>query len=350
MRRFSINQISKKEIGAIPITLKASWKIGMRHSLLTLGSGFILLVLLLVFPLACSNKSTVAIIRFTPQTPTPTATTTPTVTTTPAVTMPSYVNQWSFGSGFPMDMAVNGSTLYLAACSYDFELFNLGNLSTPVNTWSGYGSTVFAWVQGVAVNPLNGNVYVLDYGADTVYQFTSAGAAVNASTYPFNNPYDIATDSSGNYYVPDMANAAVYEFNPSNTLLKTWTTAGPNAFVWPSAVAFDSLNNIYIADASAEKLYELQAGTNTLLNTWSLPNYALFYQMAINGSGLVYAPDFNNQIVEEFIPGTSGPVTTWNGSQGGGTAFTGPVGIVILPNGNILVSDYYSDLLEEYSP
>jgi DNA-binding beta-propeller fold protein YncE len=115
-------------------------------------------------------------------------------------------------------------------------------------------------------------------------------------------------------------------------------------------VVLDSSNNLYIADAGTGNIYELQSGTNTLLNTWTFTAFDSVFQMAISSNGTLYAADYVSGLVDEYVSGTSAPIITWNGSQGGGMKFAEPDGIVFLPNGNILVSDAQNDILEEYQP
>jgi DNA-binding beta-propeller fold protein YncE len=246
----------------------------------------------------------------------------------------------------------NNTTLYVSAYT-TVDVYNVSNLSTPSAEWTGYGSGNFLHLFGVAVNPQNGDVYVDDAGVSVVYQFTSAGATVSASTYGFKLPTCVAADSSGNYYVADLDNSAVEEFTPGNAAVTTWTAAGTYTLLSPSAVALDSSNDLYIADENAARIYELAAGTNNLLNYWTMPGKDEVLQMAVDANGLVYVADMNTLKVEEYLPGIQGggPVAAWNGSQGAGTAFEAPMGIIILPtSGDILVSDYSANLLEEYKP
>jgi streptogramin lyase len=271
------------------------------------------------------------------------------MTPTPVPT-PSYVGQWAIVSGGkPWTMALFGTTLYVTG-GENIDVYSTSDLSTTTAQWVQYGSISFETTVGVAVNPKNGNVYFGDATANTVYQFTSTGVTVSVSTYGFNSPRGMVADTNGNYYVADEGNSRVEEFTPGNTLVTTWTAAGTHSLNSPEAVALDASNNLYIADGNPGRIYELAAGTNTLLNTWTFTAFDGVEQMAVNASGLVYAADFTSAKVEEYMPGIPGPVVSWNGSQGGGTAFGSAGGIVILPNGNILVADYEGTRLEEYAP
>jgi hypothetical protein len=141
-----------------------------------------------------------------------------------------------------------------------------GNLLSPP---SPFGS---AFYSGVAVNPTNGDVYVLGeegFGTPTkifVYD-PNTGAPVGA---PFEVPasrnafglltdVQIAADSAGDVYVPQplkeepassgtfVPNDEVHEYSPSGTLLKTFTGSGAGALKEPTGVAIDSSGNLWVA-------------------------------------------------------------------------------------------------------
>jgi streptogramin lyase len=231
------------------------------------------------------------------------------------------------------------------------------NFNTPTNQWISYGSTAFISPQTQAVNPVNGNVYVLDGGsggAQVVYQFTSTGGLVNHSTTAFNTIQDVETDSAGNAYVVDQGGATLYELNSSMGVVKTWTAAGSTAFSSLFSVALDSSNNIYVCDNGSapghNHIWELNAGAGTtVVNTWNTPSGNFIYQMCVNPSGTVYAVDEGVVGLEKYVPGTPTPVT-FTGSEGGGTAFSAPDGVCFLPNGDLLVADFSINKLEEYTP
>ncbi len=129
-------------------------------------------------------------------------------------------------------------------------------LSPPSPFGSEYNS-------GIAVNPVNGDVYVL--GQEVIF-----GGAAKIFTYdpntgaPVGTPFEvsssfnlsglvtdvqIATDSKGNVYVPVVPQNEVLEYSPSGTLLKTFTGsgAGAGALTEPTAVAIDSSGNLWVA-------------------------------------------------------------------------------------------------------
>ena len=303
-------------------------------------------------------------------TPTPTHTSTATLTRTPtssptvtdtvtATATPTFhwVNSWPLNSPFGLACNRAASVVYATLPSQVDIFDSVTNFNTPTNQWISYGSTAFISPQTQAVNPVNGNVYVLDGGsggAQVVYQFTSTGGLVNHSTTAFNTIQDVETDSAGNAYVVDQGGATLYELNSSMGVVKTWTAAGSTAFSSLFSVALDSSNNIYVCDNGSapghNHIWELNAGAGTtVVNTWNTPSGNFIYQMCVNPSGTVYAVDEGVVGLEKYVPGTPTPVI-FTGSEGGGTAFSAPDGVCFLPNGDLLVADFSINKLEEYTP
>jgi DNA-binding beta-propeller fold protein YncE len=134
-------------------------------------------------------------------------------------------------------------------------------LSPPSPFGSGYYS-------GVAVNPTNGDVYVLGQEGFSppvkifVYD-PHTGAPVSSFEVPASGNFfgltnvQIAADSAGNVYVPVVSENKVLEYNPSEcpalpapcalTPLKTFTGSGAGALKEPTGVAIDSSGNLWVA-------------------------------------------------------------------------------------------------------
>ncbi|MBU6428513.1 MAG: DUF839 domain-containing protein [Cyanobacteria bacterium REEB65] len=122
---------------------------------------------------------------------------------------------------------------------------------------------------GVAVDT-SGNVYVSDWGGQTIRKITSAGTVstlagngsvglVNGagSSAEFWQPYHIAVDSSGNVWVADQLNFCIREINPSgsvSTFAGGSTSANIDgtgvgaAFAQPMGIAIDTSGKMWVAD------------------------------------------------------------------------------------------------------
>jgi len=262
------------------------------------------------------------------------------------------VGSWAFTGAYSLACNQATSVVYVSQVnggSTGLAVFNsISSFTTPSSTWSSYPSYPFYSVEAAAVNPTNGNVYVMDNSYTQVFEFTSAGSAVNLSQ-GFTGPTDVETDSLGNFYVVDSGVNTLYKINSSMAQLNSWTAVGGHSFTTnTSAVALDSSNNIYVADTAG--IWEMSSA-GVSIASWTLPSSGFITQMAVNPSGAIFAADNGTGYVDEYIPGTSTYKNRWTGSTtGGGTNFTYLWGICLLPGGNLLTSDNSGNLLQEYAP
>lgn len=139
-----------------------------------------------------------------------------------------------------------------------------GNLLSPP---SPFGSEHYS---GVAVDPGNGDVYALGeekpFGTAQIFAYDPATGA------PVGTPFEVATsrnlqgyftdaqiaaDSAGDVYVPNVSENEVLKYGPSGTLLATFTDSG--ALDQPIGVAIDSSGNLWVADAGNGRIVELDS-------------------------------------------------------------------------------------------
>ena len=164
-------------------------------------------------------------------------------------------------------------------------------LGQPGPTYSnslGIGAKGLALPAGLAVNPLNGDLYVADFGDNRVVRFPAPFSnpsriepdavfgqpnfttitAAAASATSLNAPRAVAFDSSGNLWVSDSGNHRILRFAAS--VLNSQTTPAADTVIGqkdfysnlanqggtvsnaglntPSGLAFDSQGNLYVAD------------------------------------------------------------------------------------------------------
>lgn len=142
---------------------------------------------------------------------------------------------------------------------------------SPVNKFDASGDLLAppspfgtAFHSDVAVNPTNGDVYALNAIASTIEVFDPNSGA-ELSSFPITPSHNfgpftlvqIATDSSGDVYVPVVPNNEVQEYSSTGTLLNTFTGSGAGTLSKPVGVAVDSSGDLWVADGGNNRLQEL---------------------------------------------------------------------------------------------
>lgn len=145
------------------------------------------------------------------------------------------------------------------------ELDSLGTFVKQFNTAN--GATFFA-PQYVAIDSA-GNIWISDSGNQRVIVLNSAGTfvkqlglctmgacGVSGNNGAFNNPSGIAFDTNGNAWISDKNNNRVEEFNSLGYVSQVGCGTGScpggtgnGALDFPTGVAVDTFNKIYVVDS-----------------------------------------------------------------------------------------------------
>jgi DNA-binding beta-propeller fold protein YncE len=123
---------------------------------------------------------------------------------------------------------------------------------------------------GAAVNPVNGNLYVLEALSPETFapgiavyepstgKFISSFTVASPRNFIIFSILQIASDSSGNVYVPGEND--ILEYSEAGTLLKTFTGSGAGALKEPTGVAVDQKSgDLWVADAGNNRIVELDS-------------------------------------------------------------------------------------------
>ena len=236
----------------------------------------------------------------------------------------------------------------------------------------------------------NDNLYVADYGNDTIRKITPAGVVTTfaglagsvgstdgtGSAARFNGPFALAFDGSGNLYVADRWNETIREITPGavvttiagsvGSIGSTDGTGTAARFNGPAGIALDPSGNIYVADTSNSTIRKIAPGgvVTTLAgvagffgSTDGTGSAAVFNNpssMVLGANGNFYVTDNGSYVVRMVTPG--GTVTTVAGLAGyqGSTDGTGsaarfyrPQGISSDSGGNVYVADDGNDTIRK---
>ena len=263
-----------------------------------------------------------------------------------------------------------------------FASFNNGPIS----------SALFNNPNGVAFDPSNGNLFVVDKGNSMIRLIekssgnvsTVAGNGIQgyqdgpASSAEFTNPNGIAFDpSNGNIFVADTLSCFIRLINVTSLTVSTIAGSGfygyqdgpasSAEFRNPNGIAFDPSNgNIFVADTFSNmiRLINMSSSTVSTISGDGLFGYlngpalqAQFnvpYGIVLDPSnGNLFIADTGNNVIR-LIEKSSGNVSTIAGNGNpafsDGPAFSAefnnPYGIALDPfNGNIFVADTFNNAI-----
>lgn len=284
----------------------------------------------------------------------------------------AFVTRWgSSGTSdgqfaYPAGVTVDGSGNVYVADTFNQRIQKFTSAGVFVAKWgsSGSGPGLFNYPLAVAADAL-GRVYVADQSNHRIQKFTGAGAYVTAwgsngsGPGQFNLCTGVAVDAAGNVYAVDQGNHRVQKFSgagvtesgasPARFLL-TWGTPGP--FISPLGIALDAAGNVYVTDASINRVQKFSA-TGVLLTMWgtSGTGNGEFYApigIAIDAAGFVYVVDSANDRIQKFTANGS-YVGQWGVPGTGNGEFDSPHGVLVDAAGDVYVADADNHRIQKFT-
>ncbi len=272
----------------------------------------------------------------------------------------NYVSQFGgFGSGdgqlwSPTAVAISTST---------GDVFVADNSNSRFEEFSPSGAYINQWDVSyypdfMAMSPLTGIIYAIDYSASDGYfinEYDQSGNLVNSwgDTSQFGAPSGIAFDNSGDIYITDAGNLNVQEFYPDNSFDRVITSTDPNfvPFQSPLGIAVDNSGNVYVTDIDKINIQKFDSNGNYVATWGTIGSGQGQFQgpidVAIDSSNNVYVVDNTNNNIQKFTP-SGAFVTEWEDMGTGNGQFDNPSGLATDATGNVYVTDSGNDRVQKF--
>jgi sugar lactone lactonase YvrE len=232
-----------------------------------------------------------------------------------------------------------------------------------------------------------GNIYVADSYNNRIRKITATGivstlagsstagfADGNGTAARFDHPRGVTADVQGNIYVADSWNHRIRKITPAGVVSTVAGSTAGNAdgsgisaqFFYPGGMASDVQGNIYVADASNDRIRKItSAGVVSTLagSTYGFADGSGTVAQFYNPSGVatdaqvnIYVADASNNRIRKITP--AGVVSTIAGNSTAGFAdgnltlarFSNPLDVATDTHGNIYVADGVNNRIREISP
>jgi DNA-binding beta-propeller fold protein YncE len=168
-------------------------------------------------------------------------------------------------------------------------------------------------------------------------------------------PSALAFDSEDHLYIADEALQRVCVFSNKGDLLDQWGTPGSKdgQLDRPSAMAFDAEDNVYVADSLNHRVQKFTKD-GEFLAKWGEQGDGpgqlnMPWGIALDRNGDVYVSDWRNDRVQKFDP-TGRYLAQWGGPGDSEGRFNRPSGLTVDEDGNIYVCDWGNERVQVMSP
>ncbi len=217
----------------------------------------------------------------------------------------------------PVGLALTSAGRLLVADSAAGLLFVFDSKGVLLGT---LGENLLDRPVGVAVDPIDGRVFVTDAGAHQLVVLSPDGEEVarigsrGSEPSEFNFPTNVALDRVGRCYVADTLNFRVQVFGEGLEHVATIGSKGdmPGYFAQPKGVGIDPDGHLYVVDAHFEAVQVFNDEGRLLMTFGSegsgLGEFWLPAGLFIDAKGWVWIADSYNRRVQvfEYLPEETG--------------------------------------------
>ncbi|MEM7184133.1 MAG: 6-bladed beta-propeller [Spirochaetota bacterium] len=188
----------------------------------------------------------------------------------------------------------------------------------------------------------------------TISLMASLGTGfVSASNGGFHQPYRIAFDSKGFFYITDMLNHRVQKFDSNGNFILQWGSEGTEngQFGHPSGIAIDSNDDIYVLCATNGRIQKFDSGGNFLLKwgTYGKGNsqFSVPFGITIDNLDNIYVAEVSNHRVQKF-DSNGNYLLKWGSHGTANGQFNQPHGLFADSSNNIYVTDLKNHRIQKF--
>jgi len=171
----------------------------------------------------------------------------------------------------------------------------------------------------------------------------------------FISPTAVAVDSLGQVYISDEYLHRITIFDPDGTSLANWGVHGDRLgeLDGPSGMVFDEDDNLYIADHRNQRVQKFTKDGRFLLSFGSEGSgegrLNLPWGVTVDANGDVYVADWRNDLIKRYS--ADGEFLGSYGSPGGGGGqFRRPSSVAVDGDGYIYVADWGNERVQVLDP
>jgi cytidylate kinase len=176
------------------------------------------------------------------------------------------------------------------------------------------------------------NLFVSDWGSESIYEFTPGGAQSTLAS-GLSNPVGLAFNSAGVLFEADggsldAGSGNIYEFTPGGT-----QSIFASGLSNPHGLAFNSAGVLFEADYGSDNIYEFTPGgvRSTFASGLSHP-----LELAFNSAGVLFVSSADSGNIYEFTPGGTQSTLASGLSYTEGLAFNSAGVLFADGSGNII--------------
>lgn len=156
----------------------------------------------------------------------------------------------------------------------------------------------------------------------------------------FQDPKDIAVNSSGEIYIADSGNHRIQHFDSDGVFIRAWGQKGQNEaqFNMPSGMAIDLEGNVYVADTWNHRIQKFDA-KGQFLGKWGDDTKVWAPKdVLVDTQGFIYVVDTGYHRIHKLGPDFS-EIGSWAGKGEEPGKLFEPVGIALSPDGLLYIAD-----------